>query len=157
VIRLAAALMLMLPSLAFAQAQVALGGLSVDRSAQVEVTADTLSVDQASRRAVFSGNVVVGQGTMRVSAGQVEVTYAETTGEITRLVLSGGVTFVTETEQAEAGSADYDLTSGLLVLSGDVLLTQGASAIAADRMTVNLQDGTAQMDGRVRTVFGPSE
>jgi len=156
VIRLAL-LLLMLPSLALAQAQVALGGLSVDQSAQVEVTADTLSVDQASRRAVFSGNVVVGQGTMRVSAGTVEVTYADETGEITQLLLSGGVTFVTDTEQAEAGSAEYDLTSGLLVLTGDVLLTQGASAIAADRMTINLRDGTAQMDGRVRTVFGQGE
>ncbi len=156
-IRLAAVLMLMLPSLAAAQAEVALGGLSVDSSAQVEVTADTLSVDQASRRAVFSGNVVVGQGTMRVSAGTVEVAYAEDSGEIARLVLTGGVTFVTETEQAEAGSADYDLTTGLLVLTGDVLLTQGASAIAADRMVVNLRDGTAQMDGRVRTVFGQGE
>ncbi len=152
-----ALLLLMLPSLALAQAQVALGGLSVDQSAQVEVTADTLSVDQASRRAVFSGNVVVGQGTMRVSAGTVEVTYADETGEITQLLLSGGVTFVTDTEQAEAGSAEYDLTSGLLVLTGDVLLTQGASAIAADRMTINLRDGTAQMDGRVRTVFGQGE
>lgn len=149
-----AALLGLLPMSALAQAEVALGGLSVDRAAPVEVTADSLSVDQVSRRALFQGNVVIGQGELRVSAAQVEVIYAEATGDIARLLASGGVTFVTATEQAEATDADYDLTTGQLTLTGNVLLTQGANAIAADRMVVNLTDGTARMEGRVRTVFG---
>jgi len=40
-----------------------------------------------------------------------------------------------------------------LTLTGDVLLTQGASALTAQRMTVNVDTGVAQMSGRVRTVF----
>ena len=66
---------------------------------------------------------------------------------------SGGVTFVTETEAAEAQSASYDITTGMLTLEGDVLLTQGASAISAGRMLINVTTGTATMDGRVRTVL----
>lgn len=136
-----------------AQADVALGGLAADPSAPVEVTADSLTVDQATRRAVFEGNVVIGQGAMRIAAGRVEVVYDEGSGAIVRLIADGGVTFVTATEQAEAQAADYDIAAGLLVMTGDVLLTQGPSAIAADSMTVNLADGTARMDGRVSTVF----
>jgi len=34
-----------------------------------------------------------------------------------------------------------------------VLLTQGPNALTSERMTVNLEDGTAQMTGRVRTVI----
>jgi len=45
------------------------------------------------------------------------------------------------------------LTAGTLTMRGDVLLTQGASAISADTMRVNLSTGAAQMDGRVRTIF----
>ncbi|MCC7319980.1 MAG: LptA/OstA family protein [Rubellimicrobium sp.] len=153
-VALLVAVLAVVPPAAMAQADVVLGGLSADLSAPVEVTADSLSVDQATRRAVFAGNVVIGQGAMRIAAGQVEVIYSDATGEIAHLLLSGGVTFVTATEQAEAGSADYDLTTGMLVLAGDVLLTQGANALAADRMEVNLKDGTARMEGRVRTVFG---
>ncbi|MDB4112284.1 lipopolysaccharide transport periplasmic protein LptA, partial [Yoonia sp.] len=41
----------------------------------------------------------------------------------------------------------------LLVLTGEVLLTQGASAISAGRMVINVTDGTALMDGRVRTIL----
>ncbi len=144
---------LLLPGIATAQTDVALGGISADPSLPVEVSADSLSVDQDSGRAVFEGGVVIGQGDLRIAAGRVEVIYADATGGIARLLASGGVTFVTETEAAEARDADYNIAEGTLTLTGDVILTQGASALSAERMVVNLATGTARMEGRVRTVF----
>jgi lipopolysaccharide export system protein LptA len=137
----------------FAQTNINLGAISADPSAAVEISADNLSVDQDTGTAVFSGNVVIGQGALRLSAGSVRVVYAEETGDIAQLMASGGVTFVTDTQAAEAASADYNLTTGQLTLSGNVLLSQGASARSADKRTVDLTSGTAQMSGRVRTVF----
>lgn len=136
-----------------AQTDLALGGLNADPDAPVEITADGLTVDQDSGRAVFAGNVVIGQGDLRIAAGRVEVIYDEQTGDISSLSASGGVTIATATEAAESAEADYDLTTGILSLSGDVLLTQGPGALSADRMTVNLSDGTARMVGNVRTVL----
>lgn len=144
---------MLLAAPAFAQTNINLGGIRADRSAPVEVAADSLTVDQDTGTAVFSGNVVIGQGDLRLSAGSVRVIYDEATGDITKLNASGGVTFMTATEAAEAQTAVYDLTSGTIVLTGDVLLTQGASALSANQMTVNVNTGTAQMSGRVRTVF----
>lgn len=140
-----------------AQTNINLGGISADPTAPVEIAADSLSVDQDTGKAVFDGNVLIGQGDLKLSASKVEVIYTSETGEIARLLASGGVTFVTATEAAEAASADYDLVSGSLVLTGDVLLTQGASAISADRMSVNLNSGNAELTGRVRTVFQQSD
>ena len=136
-----------------AQTNISLGGLSADPSAPVEITADGLTVDQDSRSAVFAGNVVIGQGDLRIAAARVEVIYSSDSGDIARLNASGGVTFVTATEAAESASAAYDLTTGQLTLTGEVLLTQGPNALSTDRMIVNLSDGTARMEGRVRTVF----
>ena len=136
-----------------AQTSIDLGGLTADPGAPVEVTADALEVDQAAGTAVFTGNVAIVQGDLRLAAPQVQVTYSDTTGDITRMQASGGVTFVTATEAAEAQTADYDLSTGLLTLNGEVLLTQGASALSANQMVVNLETGTAQMTGRVSTVF----
>ncbi|MDG0988964.1 MAG: lipopolysaccharide transport periplasmic protein LptA [Yoonia sp.] len=144
---------MLLAAPAFAQTNINLGGIRADSSAPVEVAADSLTVDQDTGTAVFSGNVVIGQGDLRLSAGSVRVIYDEATGDITKLNASGGVTFMTATEAAEAQTAVYDLTSGTIVLTGDVLLTQGASALSANQMTVNVNTGTAQMSGRVRTVF----
>lgn len=138
---------------AFAQTDINLGAITADPNAPVEITADNLSVDQDTGTAVFQGNVVIGQDGLRLSAGRVQVIYNDASGDISRLNASGGVTFVTETEAAEASTAEYNLDAGTLLLQGDVLLTQGASAISADTMRVNLRDGSAQMDGRVRTIF----
>ena len=138
---------------AAAQTSIDLGGITADPTAPVEVTADSLSVDQASGSATFSGNVLIAQGDLNVTAGSVDVIYDEASGDISRLQASGGVTLATATEAAEAQSATYDLASGTLTLTGDVLLTQGQSALSAQEMTVDLASGRAEMTGRVRTVF----
>ena len=136
-----------------AQTNVDLGGLTVDTTAPIEVTADSLAIDQDTGRAIFDGNVIIGQGDLRITAGNVAVVYGSDTSEIAELIASGGVTFVTATEAAEAQEARYDITTGILTLTGDVLLTQGASAISAGSMVINVTTGTASMEGRVRTVL----
>ena len=52
---------------------VAFGAMRADVSAPVEVSADSLSVNQADGSAVFSGNVLIGQGEMRLAADRVTV------------------------------------------------------------------------------------
>lgn len=151
--RIITACLLALATPLAAQTDIDLGGLRADPGAPVEVTADSLNVDQDSGTAIFEGNVLIGQGDLRISAGRVQVVYSDETGDIAQLEASGGVTFVTDTEAAEAESASYDLTSGTLTLNGDVLLTQGNSALSAEQMVVNLTTGNAQMTGRVRTTF----
>ena len=114
-------------------ASIALGTSSFDKNQPVEVTADRLSVNQQDGTAVFDGNVLVVQGQVRLSAGKVTVEYAQTEGRpsgISRLLASGGVTFVTASDAVEAREAAYSVEQGTVRLSGDVLLTQGVSAIA---------------------------
>lgn len=144
----------MVPAMASAQgANLAFGTIRQDTSLPVEVTADNLSVDQQTGTAIFTGNVVIGQGEMRLGAARVLVVYAEAQGKIARLEASGGVTLVSGADAAESRNARYDIDAGLVELTGDVLLTQGRSALTSDRMTVNLRSGTAQMQGRVKTVL----
>ena len=132
---------------------VAFGTISQDTSLPVEVTAENLSVDQETGTAIFTGNVVIGQGEMRLSAARVLVVYRAENRGIARLEATGGVTLVSGQDAAESERADYDIDSGTIDMSGDVLLTQGASALSAERMSIRLSDGTAQMSGQVRTIL----
>lgn len=144
-----------LPVLASAQqgAQVQFGGMQQDTSAPVEVTADSLSINQSDGTALYTGNVVIVQGEMRLAAPRVLVVYSESAGRIDRMEATGGVVMVSGKEAAEASRADYDIEGGSVVMSGNVLLTQGPNALTAERMVVNLESGAAQMSGRVRTVM----
>ena len=146
-----------LASAATAQgAGVSLGGFGYKKGLPVEITADSLDVNQSDGNAVFDGHVIIGQGDMRMSAAKVVVEYgagADGKNEIKRLLATGGVTLVSANEQAEAQSAVYTVTSGEVVLSGNVLVTQGATALSGDKMTVNLATGKGSVEGNVRTVL----
>ena len=152
---LALSLVLLLPGVGLAQTNLSLGNVGIAGDTPVKFSADSLSVDRETGRALWSGNVLVVQDEIRIGAGQVEVFSDAQGSAITRLVATGGVTFVTAAEAAEATAADYDLSTGVLVLTGEVLLTQGNNVLSAERMTVNLRDGTAQLDGQVSMVIKP--
>ncbi len=149
------ALALMLATAAQSQQKIAFGELNQDTTQPVQVTADQLAVNNADGSAVFSGNVLVTQGEMKLAAGEVKVIYGTEQTDIETLVASGGVIVTNLGDAAEAQEAVYTIDTGVIVLSGDVLLTQGGAAMAGQKLTINLKDGTGIMEGRVTTTFQP--
>jgi len=134
-------------------ANVAFGSFKADPTLPVEVTADSLDVNQADGSAEFIGNVLVGQGEMRLSAQKVLVIYNQEASGIERMLATGDVVLVNGPDAAEADQAEYTIESGIILMTGNVLLTQGQHALTSDRMTVNLTTGTANMVGRVKTIL----
>ena len=131
-------------------------GRAQDTKLPVEVTAQQLSVDQKTGKATFSGKVLIGQGQMRLAADRVTVTYAQgDKSRISALHAEGNVTMVSGEDAAEARVADYDVESGNVVLTGDVLLTQSGNVLAGEKVTVDMNTGTANASGRVRSVLQP--
>ncbi|KIC35988.1 MULTISPECIES: LptA/OstA family protein [unclassified Leisingera] len=150
------------PGLALAQtASVAFGAVKADPSLPVEVTADNLAVNQADGSAEFTGNVLIVQGVMRLSADTVLVIYKtaeESGGEggIERLEATGNVVLVSGPDAAESQYAEYTIDRGTVVMTGNVLLNQENGTLASNRLEVNLTSGTAQMAGRVKTILNPN-
>jgi lipopolysaccharide export system protein LptA len=143
---------------AFAQGtSITLGVNNHDSSQPVEITSEELQVDQESGSAIFSGNVMVGQGDITLTCETMRVEFGADpeTGknEIRVIRMSGGVTFVSKDEAAESDAAVYTLTNDLLVMTGNVLVTQGSTALSSDKLTYNLKTGTGVMEGRVKTIL----
>ncbi|MEO6300499.1 MAG: lipopolysaccharide transport periplasmic protein LptA [Paracoccaceae bacterium] len=134
---------------------IAFGGLKTDPKAPVQVQADQLAVNQANGSAVFTGNVVITQGEMKLQAAVVNVEYATDTKKIKTLHASGGVTVAAGTDAAKSDEADYKPDTGDLVMTGNVLLTQGPAAISGQKLVLSLKTGTGTMEGRVTTTFLP--
>ncbi|MEI4471977.1 LptA/OstA family protein [Frigidibacter sp. MR17.24] len=138
---------------------VQMSGLKQDPDEPVEVTSDALSVDQNAGLATFTGNVIVVQGTMRMTAPKAVVTYmrgpdGKPISQIDRIDATDGVTLTTPTEAAEGREAVYRPETGEIVMTTDVLLTQGPNSVAGQRLTVDVDTGTGLMSGgRVRSVF----
>lgn len=136
-------------------AKIAFGGLKQDTTLPVKVEADQLAVNNADGTAMFTGNVLVSQGEMRLAAAEVKVKYGTDGKSIDQLLASGGVTISNLADGAEAREALYTIGSGVVVMTGDVLLTQGASTIAGQKLTIDLKTGAGTMEGRVSTTFVP--
>jgi len=134
---------------------VAFGGLKADTRLPVEVTAENLTVNQTDGTAIFTGDVLVKQGEMRMQASEVRVEYDATGKAIARLLATGGVLVVNATDAAEGASADYTIATGEVVMTGGVLMTQGQAAIKGERLVINLKTGTGRMEGGVTTTFTP--
>ena len=129
-----------------------------DRSAPVEVAADNLTLNPDNGQAVLTGNVIIAQDDMRLSALKVVVDYSENaTGdrEIDRITAEGDVILVAGDDAAEGQRAVYRPGSAQIEMSGDVVVTQGGTTLAGDRMSVNLDSGAGRVTGRVRTTLQP--
>lgn len=136
------------------EAEVSFGGMRQDPTQPVEVTAEELQVDQTGGTATFTGDVLVSQGTMRLTAPTLTVTYSDAgSGAIEEVHATGGVTLVSGPEAAESDEATYTVGTGAVVMTGDVLLTQGETALSGDALDIDLATGTGRMRGRVRSIF----
>lgn len=164
---LATALALAIAAPAAAQdAQSPFGAFKHDASQPIEITADSLAVNQPQQTATFTGEVVAGQGTLRLTANRIVVNYGGTgqggddaapgTGRIDRLRAEGEVFLSNGSETAKGEWADYDVSAGMVTMGGGVVLTQGDNAISGEQLSIDLNAGTGEISGgRVRSVFTP--
>jgi lipopolysaccharide export system protein LptA len=152
----------MVASVSMAQTKGPFGGFKHDSKAPIEITADSLEVRQSENVAIFSGGVVAGQGTLRLTADKLTVTYAaeksdSETGAIQHIVADGNIFLSNGSETAQGASAEYDVAGGTISMGGGVVLTQGGNAISGNCLEINLNTGNGQMKcGRVTTVLVPA-
>ena len=164
---------------ALVDASVAVGqivGTQVNQKDPVEIVANTLDVQQDRRTATFAGNVVATQGVLTLRADKVTVAYANqgTPNTFDRLDATGKVFLSTPQETAQGNAATYDVGTGIITLTGGVVLTRGENVLRGERLVLNLATGTSRMeggappapgapgatpgaDGRVRGLFVPND
>lgn len=153
------------PLAAGAQGGGPFGGFKHDSKAPIEIVSDALEVRQAEGKATFSGEVVAAQGTLRLTADRLTVTYetgetAGETGAIEHMRAEGNVFLSNGAETAKGAWAEYDVAGGMMRMGGSVVLTQGENAISGEELVIDLDEGTGRIEGagggRVKSVFVPS-
>ncbi|SRR5690606_28503465 len=104
------------------------------------------------------GRAELTQGDNRIRADRIEGSVSD--GDLTRVEASGDVYFVTPEQTIRGDRAVYTPANDTIVLSGDVILTQGENVMTGGRLTYNTRTRAAEMDGagdsgRVQGVFYP--
>ena len=106
------------------------------------------------------GRAEVIQGQNRLRADAINGTIVG--GDLTRVEASGNVYFVTPDQAIRGDRAVYTFASDEVVVTGDVILTQGQNVLTGGRLVYNTRTESARMEGgagsnggRIRGVFYP--
>jgi lipopolysaccharide export system protein LptA len=113
--------------------------LATDKDQPIDLEADSVELDEGRGMSIYSGSVVLKQGTLQVRADKVTVLH---TGSKPSKVEAEGrpVRFQqlpdksTEPVKGEALKAVYEVNSEELVLLGNAVLSQGRDTFRSDRI-----------------------
>lgn len=119
--------------------------------APVDFSADSGELQDKAGKGILTGNVVVHQAEMTLTASRVIVTYSgkvtDGAPEASRFDASGGVTVTRPDQTAKAQYGIYDVSRHVIIMLGAVTLTQGGNVVNGNRLTMNLDTGKAVIDG----------
>ena len=132
--RLVTALALLVASNAWA--------LQSDQSQPIEIQADNGMLDQGKQVTVFTGNVIVIQGSIDIKAARIEV---QRTNDGSQLMTATGspVAFKQQLDEGKgwvnvhAQKVTYQSASGLITLIGNAKVQRGGDVVQGNNITYN--------------------
>lgn len=132
--------------------------VAADRTQPISVSADEGTANFETETAVYSGNVIVTQGDLKLRANTLTIKAPK--GAIATIEADGGIVLTSKSGDATASRATYDVPARRVTLSGNVVLTQGDNVLRGNLLTVNLDSGIAELtasgaNGRVEGLFLP--
>jgi lipopolysaccharide export system protein LptA len=138
----------------------------------IDITADRTEFLDQEGVSRWIGKVDVRQGDARLVADQMDVYFQPGPdggpGEITRIVATGSVAYITPREVARGQHGVYSLETDRMEIEGDVVLIRGENTLTGEKLIVEPSLGRAFLDSevsargvsggnRVRAVFDSAE
>lgn len=140
--------------------------LDSDRQQPIKVQANSATISKITGTSTYKGDVVVQQGTMRISTDVLIVNTSE--GKLKSMVANGKpVRFqqqATDTKKnisAVANRMTYHADTNIVVFENNASLTQGPNKFASNRITYNIAKetvdaGKSSGGGRVTITIDPA-
>ncbi|MBH5321233.1 LptA/OstA family protein [Aurantiacibacter sediminis] len=114
----------------------------------VSWAADNGQLQDRQNRVVLSGNVVIQQGNLRMTADRTTISYTDAgTLRIQRINATGGVVVTRGDERARGDAAVYDFNRRVIILSGGVAINRGTDRLDGGRLVLDLNSGVTSVDG----------
>ena len=165
-------------------------GMQIDGDKPISIESNQLDVDDATGIATFTGNVQVVQGPTELRTAKLVVTYDKTqmkpgtgasatpapagpmgggSSQIKKLDASGKVYVKSDDQVATGDNASFDMATQLVVMTGQVVLSQGKNVAEGCRLTIHMKTGKARLEsdncpgkasgstGRVRMMLTPGQ
>ncbi|MFV8782270.1 lipopolysaccharide transport periplasmic protein LptA [Microbulbifer sp. SA54] len=125
-----------------------------DREQPIKVSADKLEANRSKNITVYSGNVVISQGSLQIRANRVEV-FGNAQGEIEKVVATGSpahfqqqVEANTNPVKARAKRIEFLVGNDALQLTGAADIDRDGNTLSAERIDYDLKSEQMKAQGR---------
>lgn len=130
-------------------------GLASDKDQPIDLEADSVDINQATGISVYTGHVIIKQGSIKVEASKVVVYQYANKKRSTKFIATGHpVKFRQKIDEksavvtATAKQAEYEIDSENLILIGDAYIHQpGKITMQSDRIDYNRVKATVKAGG----------
>ena len=137
-----------------------------DFTKKIELASLYQNADGIAKRATYQGNVVIKQGTLKVSADELEIDASKGEGNEIFIATGNPAKYSQQQEDgsivtAQAGIIEYHRQTRSLSLNGNAQIKQNSSSVRGESITFNMEleqiiaQGSDQESGRVITTFQP--
>jgi lipopolysaccharide export system protein LptA len=133
--------------------------LSSDRDQNIEIEADSAEADDEKGLAIYKGDVVIVQGTLKITGDHVTIHYDNNGNFIKMITLGRPANFSqlpdgkkdtpANYQRAKASRMEYYKATDTIVLLGNAVYGQGGDRIAADR--IDYDSRNSRMKARTMT------
>ncbi|MFN3718444.1 MAG: LptA/OstA family protein [Rhizobium rhizophilum] len=137
-----------------------MNGLKLSNDQPIQIESDGLEIREQEKKAFFTGNVKVVQGTTTLQAGTMVVHYrgegttvTQGNADIEKIDVAQKVFLSSGTQQATADTGSFDMAKQVFVLEGErVVLSEGQNVFVGCKLTVQMNSGQAKLDSCGRRV-----
>lgn len=148
-------------------------GMKLSNDKPIQIQSDQLEIKDNEKKAYFTGNVEVVQGTTTMKAMKMVVLYkgdpaGGTSGgsgaasgkqDIDKIFIDGKVVLNSGQQTATGDQGEYDMASQMLTLTGkQVVLTDGPNVLTGCKLVVRVDSGEAKLDNcgkRIQILLDP--
>ena len=135
-----------------------------NKNKPVDIEADKMEIQDKENKAIFTGNVHAKRPDVTLDCDLLVVDFVDTKQadgtsktEVANLDATGNVVIVTERQKITGEHATMDPRTDILVVTGNVVLTQGKTVLRGPKLNANLKTNKMDMTGgRVKGSFVPS-
>ncbi len=132
--------------------------LSTDSEQPINIEADRAEADDVRKTTIYRGDVVITQGTLKITGETVTIYYNES-GDLTKLVSvgkparfhqlpDGKPDLPKNYQKAEAKRMEYYEGKNLIVLLGNAVYGQGGDRVAAERIVYDSKRSRMKAESR---------
>ena len=120
------------------------------------INARTMNYDRQNHKATFMGDVVVVDPTMKIMSDEMLINFSSSnTPEI--ITATGNVKIWQEDKMAVCKKAVYTVLNGMLVLTGNPVLTRGSDHMTGKRIIFYRDSDRVTTEGGASITFSPGQ